>query len=100
MADELRLTEPLSFWGGLDPRTGRIVDRQHPQCGESIVGRVLIMEQSRGSTSSPGTLIEALRLGKGPARIELQRPDMVVLAALRIAKLLYGIDVEVRVAGR
>lgn len=97
--DELHLTEPLSFWGGLDPQTGRIVDRRHPQYGESIVGRVLIMERTRGSTNSPGTLIEALRLGNGPARIELLRPDMVVIAAVRMAKALYGIDVDVRFPG-
>ncbi|MGH8873733.1 MAG: hypothetical protein ACRDVM_00550 [Acidimicrobiia bacterium] len=35
----LVLHEPLSFWGGLDPATGRIVDRRHPQSG--VMVRVL-----------------------------------------------------------
>ena len=30
----LLLHEPLSFWGGLDPLTGLIIDRWHPQAGE------------------------------------------------------------------
>ena len=45
---ELRLTEPLSFWGGIDPLTGRIIDASHPQVGESIAGKVLRMPYSRG----------------------------------------------------
>jgi predicted aconitase with swiveling domain len=94
---ELRLTEPLSFWGGLDPETGKIVDRHHPQFGESIAGRSLIMARTRGSTSSPGTLIEAIRLGNGPADITLQQPDLTVMAAVKMAKLLYSIEVDVQI---
>ena len=94
---ELRLTEPLSFWGGLDPETGMIVDRHHPQYGESIAGRSLVMARTRGSTSSPGTLVEAIRLGNGPANIMLQQPDLTVMAAVKVAKLLYSIEVDVQI---
>ena len=96
MAD-LRLTKPLSFWGGLDPATGRIIDSHHPERGESIAGRTLYMECARGSTSSPGTLVEAMRLGNGPVAIVLGRPDMTVIAAATIAKLLYDIELDVRI---
>jgi predicted aconitase with swiveling domain len=37
----LLLEEPLSFWGGLDPTTGRIIDRWHPQAGARVAGHVL-----------------------------------------------------------
>jgi len=94
---ELRLTEPLSFWGGLDPETGMIVDRHHPEYGESIAGRSLVMARTRGSTSSPGTLVEAIRLGNGPTNITLQQPDLTVMAAVKVAKLLYSIEVKVKV---
>ncbi len=95
--NELRLTEPLSFWGGLNPETGEIVDCHHSQFGESIAGRTLIMARTRGSTSSPGTLIEAIRLGNGPADIILQQPDLTVMAAVKVAKLLYSIEVDVQI---
>ena len=94
---ELRLSEPLSFWGGIDPESGRIIDASHPQMGESISGKVLRMPHSRGSSSSPSVLAEALRLGTGPVAIILDRPDpMVVLGAL-VAQLLYGIECRVTV---
>jgi len=89
----LRLDEPLSFWGGLDPQTGIIIDQRHPQHGESIAGRVLMLERTRGSTSSPGTLVEAIRLGNGPARIVVAEPDMTIVCAVFVARVLYGIDV-------
>jgi hypothetical protein len=94
---ELRLHEPLSFWGGIDPETGRIIDASHPQVGESITGKILLMPHSRGSSSSPSVLAEALRLGTGPVAIVLDQPDpMVVLGAL-VARLLYGIECRVTV---
>jgi len=94
---ELKLTEPLSFWGGLDPETGVITDRHHPQYGESIAGRSLVMPGTRGSTSSPGTLVEAIRLGNGPTSIILQQADLTVMAAVKVAKLLYSIEVGVQI---
>ena len=95
---ELRLSEPLSFWGCIDPESGRIIDVSHPQVGESITGKILRMPHSRGSSSSPSVLAEALRLGTGPVAIVLDEPDpMVVLGAL-IARLLYGIECRVTVA--
>ncbi len=94
---ELRLTEPLSFWGGLDPKTGRIIDASHPQVGESVTGKLLRMPHSRGSSSSPSVLAESLRLGTGPAAIVLDRPDPMVVLGAVVARLLYGIECRVTV---
>ena len=94
---ELRLDEPLSFWGGLDPATGLVVDVHHPQCGQSIAGKVLLLERTSGSTNSPGALLEAIRQGNGPAAIVLDAPDMTVTSAAFLANELYGIEVPVTV---
>ena len=94
---ELRLSEPLSFWGGVDPQTGRIIDESHPQVGKSIAGRVLRMPHSRGSSSSPSVLAECLRLGTGPTAIILDRPDPMVTLGTAVARILYGIECTVTV---
>jgi len=86
----LRLDEPLSFWGGLDSTTGRIIDRWHPQSGACIVGRVLLMPAGRGSSSGSAALAEALRLGVGPAAILLLRRDAIVIVGALVAMELYG----------
>ncbi|MDO8863655.1 DUF126 domain-containing protein [Haliea sp. E1-2-M8] len=99
-APVLMLDEPLSFWGGLDPETGVIIDARHPQQGASLAGRILLMPGIRGSTSAAGTLCEALRQGNGPAAFILPAPDALILAAVTIARELYDRVTPVVTIGR
>jgi predicted aconitase with swiveling domain len=62
-AEALVLAEPLSFWGGIDAATGRVIDRFHPDLGTCISGRILVMPGGRGSSSASSILAEGLRLG-------------------------------------
>ncbi|HEX5937105.1 MAG TPA: DUF126 domain-containing protein [Actinomycetota bacterium] len=94
----LVLDEPLSFWGGLDPETGTIVEVNHPQRGQSVSGRILVMPSGRGSSSSATVLAEAIRRGTGPAGIVLGEPDEIVAIGALVAAELYGVDVPVVVA--
>lgn len=84
------LDEPLSFWGGLDPGTGRVIDRRHPQVGTEVAGRILVMPSGRGSSSSSSVLAEAIRLGSAPAGIILREPDGIVALGAIVARELYG----------
>jgi len=86
----LLLQEPLSFWGGLDPTSGLIIDRWHPQAGACIAGRVLLMPAGRGSSSGSASLAEAIRLGVGPAAILLLKRDAIVIVGALAAAELYG----------
>jgi len=93
------LDEPLSFWGGLDPETGTIIDERHPQRGENVSGRVLAMAYGRGSSSSTGVLAEAIRLGTAPAAIVMTEPDMIVALGAMVANEMYGASCPVIVVG-
>lgn len=95
----LLLEEPLSFWGGIDPATGAIVDVHHPQLGSNVTGRVLVMPGGRGSSSSSSVLAEAIRARTAPAAIVLLEPDPIVALGAIVARELYGTDVPV-VVGR
>ena len=86
----LRLEEPLSFWGGVDPISGRIIDRRHPRCGESVAGRVLVMPYGRGSSSSSSVLLEGVRLGTAPAAIVLRELDGILALGATVARELYA----------
>jgi predicted aconitase with swiveling domain len=94
----LVLDEPLSFWGGLDPATGRIVEVGHPQRGAVVTGRLLVMPSGRGSSSSATILAEAIRLGTGPAGIVLKEPDPIVAIGALAAAELYGLLMPIVVA--
>ncbi len=114
----LRLDEPLSLWGGLDPRSGAIIDRRHPQRGERVTGTVLAMAAGRGSSSASSVLLEAVRAATAPAAILLAEvdgvlalgalvarelydagPPVAVVPAARFAELTTGTEVELRPSG-
>jgi predicted aconitase with swiveling domain len=96
--EALVLEEPLSFWGGIDPATGEIVDVHHPQLGANVAGRVLVMPSGRGSSSSSSVLAEAIRAGTAPAAIVLLEADPIVALGAIVARELYGTAVPVVVA--
>jgi predicted aconitase with swiveling domain len=96
----LVLAEPLSFWGGLDPLTGEIVEANHPQRGEVVTGRVLVMPSGRGSSSSATVLAESIRLGTGPGGIVLGDVDEIVAIGALVAESLYGVTTAVFLASR
>jgi predicted aconitase with swiveling domain len=82
--EPIRLTAPLSFWGGTDVH-GRIVDAHHPQCGAVLAGRVLVMESGRGSSSASSVLAEQI----------LARPDAIVALGALVAHELYQLATPV-----
>lgn len=88
--DVLVLDEPLSFWGGFDPHDGRVIDRNHPQHGAVLTGRVVAMAAGRGSSSASSVLAEAIRLGTAPAALVLGEPDAIVALGALAAAELYG----------
>jgi len=88
-AAALVLSEPLSFWGGVDVESGRIIDRSHPDLGATIAGLVLVMPGGRGSSSSSSVLAECLRRGTGPAGIVLEVPDPILTVGAIVSGVLY-----------
>jgi predicted aconitase with swiveling domain len=82
----LVLTRPISFWGGVDAKTGRISDPRHPQAGENVAGRVLFLPGTIGSSSASAVLLELVRAGKAPAAIVLHEPDAILLLGLIVAR--------------
>lgn len=87
----LRLDDNLSFWGGVDPASGRIIATAHPQHGRSVTGRIIALERSIGSSSGSSVLLELLARGKAPAGIILGEPDQILtLGAIVGAEMGYG----------
>ncbi|RVD72204.1 MAG: DUF126 domain-containing protein [Mesorhizobium sp.] len=84
--EALVLTAPISFWGGVDPKTGRIADVRHPQHGEIISGRVLFLPGTIGSSSASAVLMELVHNGRAPAALVLHEPDAILLLGLIVAR--------------
>ena len=84
--EALVLDEPISFWGGVDPKTGRIADVRHPQHGKSIAGKVLFLPGTIGSSSASAVLLELVHNGHAPAALVMHEPDAILLLGLIVAK--------------
>ena len=67
---ELLITDaPISFLGGVDPRTGIVIDRSHPLAGQSIAGKVLVFPYGKGSTVGSYVLYALMKNNVAPAAI-------------------------------
>ena len=86
----LNLERPLSFWGGVDPATGRVTDVHHPQHGVVVTGRVLVMPTGRGSSSSSSVLLECVRARTAPAALLVHHVDPILPVGAAVAIELYG----------
>ncbi len=82
----LVLSAPISFWGGVDPKTGRIADVRHPECGQSMSGKVLFLPGTIGSSSASAVLMELVHAGHAPAVLVLHEPDAILLLGLIVAR--------------
>lgn len=80
------LTAPISFWGGVDPKTGTIADPRHPEYGRTIAGRVVFIPSTIGSSSASAVLLELVHAGRAPAAIVLHEPDAILLLGLIVAR--------------
>ena len=94
----VKLSEALSFWGGFDPKSGRIIDRHHNEYGRSLDSRILILPSTRGSAGTPAGLAESLRTGHGPSAIVLGRSDVNLMIGAAVATRLYTHNIPVLVA--
>jgi predicted aconitase with swiveling domain len=91
----VRLAAPLSLWGGFDIETGCVIDATHPNVGAHLSGRIVMMNEARGSSSSSSTLLEAARVGTAPAAIVLARLDPILTIGSLVAKDLYQVDIPI-----
>ena len=59
----------ISFYGGIDPETGQVVEKGHALEGQSIGGKVLVFPTGKGSTVGSYTLYRLKKAGNAPAAI-------------------------------
>ena len=78
--DALVAPTTLSFWGEVDPVTGRIIAPGHPLEGECLRGKVLVIRSTKGSSATP--LVMGLAHQAGNAPVALVNTEVDSLAAL------------------
>lgn len=96
----LATQQNISFWGGVDPTDGRIIDPRHEFFGRSITGTVLAFPYGKGSAAAPMVLLELARQKTGPAAIINVDTDPLLVAGPIISKHFYGFTFPVAALSR
>jgi predicted aconitase with swiveling domain len=89
-------TKPISFLGGIDPNTGKIIEKNHDLEGESIRGRILCFPSGHGSTVGSYVLYSLAKKGLAPKAIINQTADPVVVVGAIIAEIPMIDKIDIR----
>ncbi|KAE8361352.1 hypothetical protein BDV27DRAFT_167000 [Aspergillus caelatus] len=79
----------LSFWGGVDPRTGEVIDRFHPLSGCFLKDTILAIPGGRGSCGGSVIMMELILNGLGPKGLIFARREEIITLGVIVAEELF-----------
>ena len=93
---ELLVSETgLSFWGGVNPATGRIIDQHHPLHNQNLNGKILALPSGRGSCSGSGVMLELLLNKVAPAALILFETEDILTLGVMVSEVLFERSIPV-----
>lgn len=79
--------EPITFLGGVDPRTGRVIEKGHEIEGESIKGKVLVFPNGKGSTVGSYVVYQMKKLGTSPIGMVNIKAEQIAITGAIISNI-------------
>ena len=86
-AEAIVTRDGISFYGGVDPDTGKIVEVGHELEGQSITGKVLVFPTGKGSTVGSYTMYRMKKNNMAPAAIINEQVDTIVAVGCIISEI-------------
>ena len=93
ISEVMMTTVGLSFWGGIDPLTGIVVDVGHPWHGQNVANKIMCLPSGRGSSTASQVLLELIRNDKAPAAMILRDADAMACIGALIAASVFELKV-------
>lgn len=93
----LKTGQTVCFWGGIDPATGVVLERDHELSGQSVSGKILVYPRGRGSSSTSAVLLESVRRGAAPLAIINLESEPIIAIGCAVAEILYDQTIPVAV---
>lgn len=81
--------QPISFWGGISPMTGEVIDRRHDRTGTVVAGKVFVFPTGKGSSTGSAVLMESIKNGVAPAGLVIVKVDAILALGAIVAQELY-----------
>ena len=91
----LTTSQPISFWGSVDPANGHINDPRHELFNQSIVGKVLVFPFGKGSSTGSLIILELARVNRSPAAIVNVRTEPILATGPIVCKHFYGKEIPI-----
>ncbi len=85
--EALVTSQPISFYGGVDPNTGEVIEKGHELQGQSVKGKVLVFPTGKGSTVGSYTLYRMKKNGVAPAGMINRECETVVAVGAIISEI-------------
>lgn len=88
--------EPIGFYGGIDAKTGVVIEKGHPLEGQCVKGKVLVFPQGKGSTVGSYVIYGLKKNGVAPAAIVNRETETIVATGVILAGIpcVDGINIE------
>jgi len=77
--------EPIGFYGGIDAKTGIVIEKEHPLEGKKVTGKILVFPCGKGSTVGSYVIYGLAKNGVGPAGIVNQETETIVATGVILA---------------
>jgi len=86
-AEAIVTREGISFYGGIDPDTGKVVEVGHELEGQTITGKVLVFPTGKGSTVGSYTMYRMKKNNTAPVAIVNEQIDTIVAVGCIISEI-------------
>ena len=86
-AEALVTSQPISFYGGVDPKTSQILEKGHELQGKLVKGKILVFPTGKGSTVGSYTLYRMKKNNTAPAGIINKDCETVVAVGAIISEI-------------
>jgi predicted aconitase with swiveling domain len=87
--------QPIGFYGGVDFKTGDVIDKNHELLGENIKGKVLMFPTGKGSTVGSYVIYGLMKYGNAPSAIINKETETIVAVGVILSGIpcIDGIDI-------
>ena len=88
--------EPIGFYGGIDSKTGIVIEKGHPLEGKCVTGKILVFPCGKGSTVGSYVIYGLKKNGVAPKGIVNKETETIVATGVILAGIpcVDQIDIE------
>jgi predicted aconitase with swiveling domain len=88
--------EPIGFYGGIDAKTGMVIEKGHELEGQNIKDKILVFPMGKGSTVGSYVIYGLKKNGVAPKAIVNKETETIVATGVILAGIpcVDGIEIE------